>query len=56
MKTTTMPKQDSMKLVIQPVTRANFLPIATQIRLAKQARRYDKSRSRAKSKQWQKDF
>lgn len=56
MHTTTAPKrkEKGCTFIIAAPQRANILPIAVQIQLARQSKRHDKSRTRMKQKRdWQ---
>ena len=55
MKEVHMPKKEEPEQVPMPVY-ANFLPIAVQIHLKGMYKRLDKSRNRAKSKRWRKEW
>lgn len=56
MKTVTMPKKESMTIVIPAPVRGNFLPVAMQISLKNQSKRHDKSKTRTKEKNWRKEW
>lgn len=56
MKTVTMPKKESMTIVIPAPVRGNFLPVAVQISLKNQSKRHDKSKTRTKEKNWRKEW